>query len=406
VQRDLARARGLYAEAAALGDARAMYRLGLFNERGLAGPVDARAAADWYGRAAAAGYADGFAAIARIYIEGRVVAPDLALAETYIEKGIQAGSPAAMFLKAANLLDLASNPSAAMSLLLQAADLGNADAQELLSRLYQEGRVVPQDRNKAIEWARQAAGNGSVRGQVDLARLLLRTPGLAGGEYAAIAQEALDNLYLAENQDSGRAAFQLATLLAGSHGAYGTIADIRDYATAAFDLGVEQAAFLLAITYGAGRDADPAIAAAWLERGAAQNDWRSAYAYRLYQNDGLTLQQAIQAAAGATIESSAADNLARNARNTGVSPPQPVSMPAPVFPAGLGVMDVQGAVSVQFTVAPDGRTVGIQVLGSTHPQLGKAALEAVSKWTFKPGSRNGVAVPVTMKVPIIFAPGR
>ena len=40
---------------------------------------------------------------------------------------------------------------------------------------------------------------------------------------------------------------------------------------------------------------------------------------------------------------------------------------------------------------------------STHPAFETSAIEAVSKWTFRPGQKDGRNVPTRMQVPIVFS---
>lgn len=119
-----------YEAKAASGDARAMFRLGVLHERGLVtGTPDPVAAADWYGRAAEAGLAEGQFKRARMH-----------------EAGI--GGP----------VDL----TAAAELYRAAAGQGVAEAQFNLAVLLHTGRGVPRDFSEAIRWYEQAAFRGVV----------------------------------------------------------------------------------------------------------------------------------------------------------------------------------------------------------------------------------------------------
>ena len=50
----------------------------------------------------------------------------------------------------------------------KAANQGNARAQTALGYMYYEGKVVPQDYKKALEWYQKAANQGYARAQMDL----------------------------------------------------------------------------------------------------------------------------------------------------------------------------------------------------------------------------------------------
>ncbi len=61
-----------------------------------------------------------------------------------------------------------------------------------------------------------------------------------------------------------------------------------------------------------------------------------------------------------------------------------------------------GKVYIIFIVNQDGRVVSPQVQSSTDSIFEKAALNAIKKWKFEPGKRNGQAVRFRMRVPIVF----
>lgn len=64
-----------------------------------------------------------------------------------------------------------------------------------------------------------------------------------------------------------------------------------------------------------------------------------------------------------------------------------------------------GTVYVIFIVNRQGRVEQPQVQKSTSPLFDKPALDAVKKWKFEPGKRNGKAVRFRMRVPITFPKG-
>ncbi len=83
-------------------------------------------------------------------------------------------------------------------------------------------------------------------------------------------------------------------------------------------------------------------------------------------------------------------------------PPKAVHQPAPEFPAELRRRKTEGSVSVLFIVDRGGRVENPIVQKSSHPALEQPALQAVRRWRFEPGRRNGQAVPFRMRVPISF----
>jgi TonB family protein len=74
----------------------------------------------------------------------------------------------------------------------------------------------------------------------------------------------------------------------------------------------------------------------------------------------------------------------------------------PVYPYSLGRSGFKGEVEVDFIIDREGNVVHTDVFKSTHPDFEAPAVEAVLKWKFKPGIKNGHPVYVHMRVPIFF----
>lgn len=61
-----------------------------------------------------------------------------------------------------------------------------------------------------------------------------------------------------------------------------------------------------------------------------------------------------------------------------------------------------GKVELQFAVMRDGSLRDVHVLSSTNKDFNKYCIAAVSKWQFKPGTKNGTPVNTRMTVPFAF----
>jgi TonB family protein len=101
--------------------------------------------------------------------------------------------------------------------------------------------------------------------------------------------------------------------------------------------------------------------------------------------------------------------LARRAGANGSTEPEPpdkspvcISQQAPEYPFSLRLAGNKGTVVVDFIVDKQGNVVKADVLKSSHPDFEAPAVEAVLKWKFKPGIREGQPVFVHMQVPIFF----
>jgi TonB family protein len=82
--------------------------------------------------------------------------------------------------------------------------------------------------------------------------------------------------------------------------------------------------------------------------------------------------------------------------------PSPTLQAAPVYPADLKRMGVEGRVIVTFVVDANGLVQNVGVVDSTDPRFEVAALRAVSRWKFKPGRKGGKPVATALDVPINF----
>lgn len=115
--------------------------------------------------------------------------------------------------------------------------------------------------------------------------------------------------------------------------------------------------------------------------------------------------------AGGGARAAAADLLAvaaseANAADFSLSdldqPPRPTFQPPPEYPGALRKQKLTGTVQLLFVVGEDGRVNNPIVQKSTHPAFDQPALQAVRRWRFEPGKRNGKPVAFKMRVPITF----
>lgn len=82
--------------------------------------------------------------------------------------------------------------------------------------------------------------------------------------------------------------------------------------------------------------------------------------------------------------------------------PIPQVQGQPVYPYEMRRSGVNGEVLVEFIVDTTGAVQNAQAVRSSHREFEAAAVQAVSKWRFKPGRRGGRAVYARMQVPIVF----
>lgn len=83
-------------------------------------------------------------------------------------------------------------------------------------------------------------------------------------------------------------------------------------------------------------------------------------------------------------------------------PPTPIDRVPPEYPAELRTAGVTGIVSLEFIIDRQGDVVAAEVVRSTHPGFEQVTLDAVMKWKFNPGRKNGQAVDTRASIDIPF----
>jgi len=86
----------------------------------------------------------------------------------------------------------------------------------------------------------------------------------------------------------------------------------------------------------------------------------------------------------------------------GVSAPVPIFRPEPEYSEEARKAKWQGAVLLQLVVDENGVPQEIKVVRSLGLGLDQKAIEAVQKWRFKPGLKDGKPVPVSANIEVNF----
>lgn len=408
--RDLAGAAKLMLAAARLGNPDAMLRYGIYVERGFGTEPNFDQAVYWFELAARSGRPDGLAGIARLFMEGRLVAADLNVASMYIDKAETAGSGEALFLKA---LLSPSSTAETIALLRRGAELGNENSKMMLARLYADGVPGEDTYDAALDWARSAASEGSPDAETMLAKILLKVGPIGEQSDVAWIDEVKKNFYDAAQQGSAVAATELARLLLMQKAiSANEVKELRDLATAAYDLSMPDAAFLMAASYAIqGDHSNDKEILAWLKLGAKDQDWRSKYARRLLSDGTIEPSEAVRIAGLATLTDYSQAEFERRTRPgakrpDGVMPPAPISITLPTPPVGFDQLSLSENTVAEFTVGRDGSPVAIQVSGTRFASIEARTIQSVSTWRFKPATRNGEYYALKVRVPIRFYSGR
>lgn len=64
--------------------------------------------------------------------------------------------------------------------------------------------------------------------------------------------------------------------------------------------------------------------------------------------------------------------------------PQPAFTLTPTYPEKCKKENIQGWVALYVFTSTEGKVIRVRVLGSSHPDLAKSAVEAIRQWTYRP----------------------
>jgi TonB family protein len=83
--------------------------------------------------------------------------------------------------------------------------------------------------------------------------------------------------------------------------------------------------------------------------------------------------------------------------------PVVTSSPAPRYPFELKRARIGGVVVLRFVVDSRGEVSDVEVVSADYPEFGTAAAEAMLKWRFKAGMKDGRRVSSRMELPMNFS---
>jgi periplasmic protein TonB len=82
--------------------------------------------------------------------------------------------------------------------------------------------------------------------------------------------------------------------------------------------------------------------------------------------------------------------------------PEATSQVAPAYPAELRKAKIEGSVTLAFILSEEGRVEEPRVENSSRPEFEKPALDAIRKWRFRPGVKDGQPVRTYIRIPMKF----
>lgn len=83
--------------------------------------------------------------------------------------------------------------------------------------------------------------------------------------------------------------------------------------------------------------------------------------------------------------------------------PVPVTTTLPEYPRHLRKDGLSGVVSLSVRVSETGKVTDAKVVKSTHKDFEEPALAAVKEWRFKPATKGGKPVELTIRLPLKFS---
>ncbi len=160
--------------AAEAGDAFEQWRVGSFLKTGNAVEQDLEKAFEWFLKSANQGNADAQVEVGKAFFSGDGVQKNDIKAKEWFAKAAEQDLPNGLFWHGL-MLNNSKNENdlkKAVRAFERAAELGHADACDMLGNCYLNGDGVEENAAKAVEWFRKASERGSVEGKYDLGKCL------------------------------------------------------------------------------------------------------------------------------------------------------------------------------------------------------------------------------------------
>ena len=86
--------------------------------------------------------------------------------------------------------------------------------------------------------------------------------------------------------------------------------------------------------------------------------------------------------------------------------PRPLVQVTPQYPEACRAAGIGGKVVLRVDADADGKVIRVDVLKGVHPDLDRAAREAIAQWRYEPVRQDGKRVPVTFSVSVDFNAAR
>lgn len=275
-------AKTIYEGLAQKGDQYAQLKLAYMLENGLGMAADAVAAQKWYTASAEQGNSDAQYLLAQLYQLGEVGAPDYALAKQWYKQSAKQLSKASVALGFIyETVD--DNYSDAIKAYEAAAAQGDAYGTYDLALMYEYGKGVPVDFQKARDLFTEAANKGIDAAMNQLGGMYFYGLGVSRND-----QQAITWYKKAADLGNGNALYTLGLLSETGVGTKLDFPSALGFYQKASDQGNEKAMLALArmYHYGLGVDKDPKVSASLYQKLAAKQNAYAQYQLGTYYLEG------------------------------------------------------------------------------------------------------------------------
>ena len=259
------------------------------------------------------------------------------------------------------------------------AEKGDVDAQNNLGEMYAKGQDVTQDYAEAVKWYRKAADGGYARAQFNLGFSYITERGVMR-DYG----EAVKWFRKAAEQGFAPAQADLGIAYDTGQGVQRDGEEAMKWFRLAADQGFAPAQFSLGLAYkqGKGVPQDFNEARKWFGLAAEKGSEPAKRELAVLSGDGF---------GGGAYRIGA-----------GVSAPNVLTKVAPEYSNDARAARLEGTVVLSLVVDQQGRPQNLKVVRSLGLGLDEQAIEAVEKWRFKPGMKDGKPVPVMATIEVNF----
>jgi TonB family protein len=278
-------------------------------------------------------------------------------------------------------------PFLALTWLHKAADQGSASAQVNIGYFYQNGWGVKQDYAEAMRWYLGPANKGNAYAQTDIGWLYENGRGVARDYAVAMAWH-----YRAARQGHAQALNAIGWLYQNGSGVDQDYAKASDWYRKAAEQGNSDAMNNLGRLYdqGLGVHQDSTEAAEWYRKAIAKGNTRASLNLALLLHPEMPQPTGMTQVCTETNSSSC------------VTPPKVLSSVDPEYSKQASDAKYHGTCVLGLIVGADGVPRNVRVLVSLGMGLDEKAVEAVQKWKFEPGMKDGKPVAVELAVEVDF----